>query len=165
MLDTVLGLPTHPLLVHGSVVLIPLTALLAAYVAWRPRTWRRSALPLTVLALVMTGLAFATTQAGERLEERLAESELIEAHAEIGELVPLLAIALLVCAAAMWLLRRRGADDATRDAGSTAGPTAAQRVVAIVTSLVAIAVIVWTIRAGHTGAEAVWKPIMDATQP
>lgn len=164
MFDTIIGLPAHPLYVHGAVVLLPLTALLVAWVSWKPRTWSRAAAPLSALALVMAGLAFATKQAGEALAERLDEkgNELIHAHEEISELVPILAVALLGCALAMWLLaRRRRADDddphtGSRPAQVAYATTPAERVVALLTTVVAAAVIVWTIRAGHSGAESVW---------
>lgn len=164
MLDTVLGLPAHPLLVHGTVVLLPLTALLVAWVAWKPRTWHRASTPLGVLALVMAGLAFATKQAGELLADRLGEegNELIHAHEEVGELVPILAVLLLLCVVAMWgVARRRHADDdgphtGSRPAKVASATTPLERVIALFATLVAAAVIVWTIRAGHTGAESVW---------
>ncbi|MBK7722779.1 MAG: hypothetical protein IPI32_11325 [Austwickia sp.] len=149
ILDTILGLPTHPLLVHGAVVLLPLTALLAAWVAWRPSAWVRASAPLTALTVALAGLAFATAQAGEKLAARLGDPERIHAHEEIGERVPLLAVLLVICAAAMWALSRRQTQ-----------PGTAERVLALVTTVVALTVMVWTIRAGHTGAESVWGPVV-----
>lgn len=164
MLDTILGLPAHPLLVHGTVVLLPLTALLVAWVSWKPRAWARAGLPLTLLALLMTGLAFATKQAGELLADRLGAEgdELVRAHEELGELVPILTVPLALCAIAMWVLaRRRRTDDGdphtgARPARMAFAATPLERVVALFSTLIAATVIVWTIRAGHTGAEAVW---------
>ena len=55
MLDTVLGLPLHPLVVHAVVVLLPLVALGVMALAVVPRWRARLALPLLGLLVVGFG--------------------------------------------------------------------------------------------------------------
>lgn len=51
MLDTLFGLPTHPLIVHATVVIVPAAALTVTVAAlWPPFRMRAGPLPL-VLAL------------------------------------------------------------------------------------------------------------------
>ena len=53
----------------------------------------------------------------------------------------------------LWLLDRRGARDLLT------------QIVAVVVIVAALITIGWTIRTGHSGAEASWKAIIDNTQP
>lgn len=104
-MDTISGLPWHPLLVHGVVVLGPLAALLlVAYVA-KP-TWRGGLKwPTVVLAVGSAALSKLAEASGEELQHRVmgaggAADQLIRKHAESGELagasLALLALATLV---------------------------------------------------------------------
>ena len=73
MLDTVFGLPVHPLLVHATVVIVPLAALtvLLARSGRRFRAWAGwGPLALAVAAVVLTPLS---TSSGEELEHRVGE--------------------------------------------------------------------------------------------
>ena len=72
--ETVFGLPVHPLVVHATVVLVPLTALvlLLAVLLPRFRAWA-GWLPLG-LAVVSTALAPISTSSGENLEHQLGET-------------------------------------------------------------------------------------------
>ena len=74
MLDTVFGLPVHPLLVHATVVIVPLAALavLLAAVWPRFRAWAGwGPLALAVAAVVLAPLS---TSSGEELEHRVGEA-------------------------------------------------------------------------------------------
>ena len=73
MFDTIGGIPMHPLIVHGVVVLVPLAALLVLLAALSPRVrgWAGILTPIVAtLALVMVPFA---TQSGEALEERVGD--------------------------------------------------------------------------------------------
>ena len=85
MFDTIGGIPLHPLIVHGVVVLVPLASLLVLLAALSPRIrhWAGILTPITAtVALAMVPLA---TQSGEALEQRVPESALVEEHAELGD--------------------------------------------------------------------------------
>ncbi|WP_243766817.1 DUF2231 domain-containing protein [Streptomyces sp. GC420] len=158
MFDTVSGLPVHPLVVHFTVV-VGLGAALAVAVAalWpRFRMWA-GPLPLA-LSIATLVLVPVSTQSGEKLEERVKETSLVERHAEMGEgLLPWVA-ALAVGAAVLYWMQRRAAR-----AGDAAGRPASARpravlVVAVLIALVgAVGTGVQTVRIGHSGAEAAWK--------
>lgn len=158
-IEEVFGLPAHPLVVHAAVVLLPLAALATVVLAAVPRL-RRSyaplALGLALAALVAVGLAQGS---GEALEERVEETELVEAHTSQGERVLPWAIGVVVAAAAVTavpvVLRRRP---------DTAAGTATA--VVVVLSLVAGAGATWTVvDVGHSGAEATWENVDDAIAP
>ena len=100
MLDTIFGLPVYPLLVHATVVIVPLAAAAVALAALWPRfrAWA-GFLPLllSVVALVLVPLS---TSSGESLEERVPEAALVERHAQMAEGLLPWAIVLVIGAAA-----------------------------------------------------------------
>ena len=108
MLDTIGGIPLHPLIVHAVVVLVPLASLLLLLAALSPRVrhWAGILTPITAtLALVMVPLA---TQSGEALEKRVeAETAVLEEHTELGDSLLYFVLVLAVLAWALWFLDRR----------------------------------------------------------
>lgn len=161
--DTIFGLPVHALVVHAVVVLLPLTALAAIAMAVRADWSRRIGLVTTVAALVCTGAAYVAGKSGEALQSRidtpLAKTihAQIATHASVGRQVKYVAFALLVVVALLWWLDRRSRDGGRR--------TALAVVLAVVTALVAVGAIVWTVRAGDSGARAVWSTTVKNTKP
>ena len=149
MPETVLGLPLHPLVVHATVVLVPLTAMLVLLTAVSPRV-RAWAGPLPLAGAVTSSvLAFLSTQTGENLERALPRNDLIEKHAELGEMLIWWALGMLVVAAAQYALTRRGRSVAK-------GVGIALLVAGVVVGLgttVQVALI------GHSGAKAVWDGV------
>ena len=157
MPSTIFGLPLHPLIVHATVVIVPLAVVSVVLAVLVPR-FRRWAGPLPALlslaALVLTPLSTAT---GENLEHSLPENALIQQHAELGDQLIPFTIALFVLAAAFWWLDRRrhtptGPGAETRDRTRTL--TAAVGVLAV---LVAVGTGVQVARIGHSGAKAAWS--------
>jgi hypothetical protein len=155
MLDTIFGLPIHPLIVHATVVLVPLAAiavLLTAY--WsRFRYWiGPGTVVLTLLAVVLDPL---TTQSGEALEHHLHRSELIERHSELADgLLPWL-IALAVAAVALYLWRpgvRRLLGDRTFPRWLIAG-------VITIATIAALGALIQVVLIGHSGAVAAWSNV------
>lgn len=164
MPSTVFGLPIHPLIVHATVVLVPLAVVTVAAAVCVPR-FRRWAGPLPALlglvALVLTPLS---TETGEFLEESLPETALIERHAALGDqLIPLTASLFVLATAFWWLDRRRRTGD---------GPGAQRRVqlrtvTAVVGGLALVAAVatgVQVVRIGHSGAEAAWSDTASASE-
>ncbi len=149
MPETVLGLPLHPLVVHATVVLVPLTALvlLLAVLAPRFRAWS-GWLPLG-LAGISTALAPISTSSGENLEERLGRTPLIEEHAELGQMLVWWCLGMLVVAVVMTLLSRRASGEKAPSKAVAVG-LAVAGVVASVGTMVQVALI------GHSGAESAW---------
>lgn len=166
-MSTVNGLPAHVLLVHAVVVLVPLTSLLVVLVAVWPAARARWAGLTAVLALVTLVAVPLTTEAGEWLEHRLPHSELIEAHAHLGDTMLPWAIGLAVVALAVVArsrligrARREGpgtmtAPRAQRAAGAVSG-TAVTVVIAVLAVGVAAGSVVTVYRIGDSGATASW---------
>jgi len=160
------GLPTHALVVHATVGLVPVAALLAVVVAVWPAARRRYGWLSVVLLAVATVLVPLTTESGESLERRVPHSNLVEEHAELGDSLLNFVLPLLIVTVALVLLARTGqrnkADGAPGGATSACPPRPgwlrfAVPVVAAVTVLLGIGAVVQVVRIGHSGAKAVWS--------
>lgn len=162
MPETVFGLPLHPLVVHATVVLVPLTALvlLLAVLVPRFRAWA-GWLPLG-LAAVSTALAPLSTSSGENLERQIGESELIERHAELGEMLIWWCLGMLVVALALTVLtRRRGSG---RSSEREARPSKAVAIgLAVAGVAVSAGTLVQVALIGHSGAESAWGDVASSS--
>ena len=165
MLDTIAGLPAHTVIVHATVVTVPVAAAVVLLAALWPRFRRWAGLLPLGLALLAVVLVPLATQSGESLEERVSETGLVERHAEMGESLLPWVIALAVVAAALaWLSwEARGTSG-----GAGAVPNASwrgSRAVAVVLALAALVAAAGTtvevIRIGHSGADAVWSSTVN----
>ncbi|MFL6127743.1 MAG: DUF2231 domain-containing protein [Mycobacteriales bacterium] len=191
MLDNVFGVPTHPLVVHFVVVLLPLAALTGIAVALVPALRRRYGGLVLLLTIGAVAAVPVAQQAGSRLFDRLsarfgpndaAEAGLMERHANLAhKLLPWALLLLLGVALAVLppLLARRMATAPPVPAavGGGAGAAAGERVdatatpgwtrpvavlAAAVTLVGGIVSLALVIRIGHLGSEAAWQRV---TQP
>ena len=90
------GLPAHPLLANGSIVLIPLVALLGIAMIVRP-AWRLTLGPWVVLlGFAMFAMTFFAVQTGEELQANVDSTQLIKDGAEMDDALRPIALALLV---------------------------------------------------------------------
>ena len=152
MLDTVFGLPIHPLLVHATVVIVPLAALTVLLSAVWPtfRAWAGwGPLALAVAAVVLTPLSTST---GEELEHRVGESSAVERHAELGDMLFWWVVPLAVLAAVLYWWHR----------SSRPGRGLAV-VVAVLPVLVAVGTLVQVVLIGHSGAQSAWGDVGAAS--
>jgi hypothetical protein len=158
MPDTVFGLPTHAIVVHATVVLLPLAALAVLLHAFWPVARRRLGVVTPLLAGVALVLVPLATESGENLEHAVGESALVERHAELADGMLPWAIALFVVAVGLWLLDRRwtrpGAGGRPRWVPILAGALA---VVAVVGTVQQVA------RVGHAGAKATWDGVVSTS--
>jgi hypothetical protein len=162
LLDTFRGLPVHVLVLHATVVLVPLVALgvgvVAAVPAWRQR-FARHALAASVLAVALVGV---TILSGRELRDRLALAAggqvdpAIERHESLGTTLFWFVLALAAAAAVLALVPRP-----TGRRRSVAGTSA----VAAVVVVLAAATLVQTVRTGEAGSSAVWESIVGSTDP
>ncbi len=155
------GLPAHPLLVHGVVVLIPLVAFAMILMVVVPRTRRSLVWATLLLAVVGAILTPLAAESGEELAEGVRETETLERHEGLGEAMTPFAIALAIGAsglAGVEMIGRRG------DRGAPNGP-ANHRAVLIAVSALAIvtagAAMAQTVFVGHSGAQATWEDSTD----
>lgn len=105
---------------------------------------------VVAVAAVGTVAAFFSRVTGEEFAERVGNPE---EHAEAGQLLPFIAVGFFVVLLLLWLLDRRGRRDLLT------------RIVGVVVIVAALILTGWTIRTGHSGAEATWKSIIENTQP
>lgn len=152
MFDTITNLPWHPLVVHAAIVLVPLGALGAVLVAIRAEWNRLHGFLVVATTFVAAGSSFVAKESGEKLASRVG---LPVDHAHWGKYVVVAAGLLFLSVAALWWLDRTHRE--TRPAYAKA-----LAVVQIVLAAVAFTVVVI---AGHSGAQAVWGPIVANTQP
>jgi len=150
-LTVINGLPSHVLLVHFLVVLVPLTALLEIMCALWPAVRRGHIVWLTlVLAVVTMVLTPITTEAGEWLYDlRRHPDPVLQEHAQRGGWLIYFAVALLAVAIALAVLQV-----SERRSGKRRLP--AQIAVALLAIAVGISSMVQLYRVGDAGAQSVW---------
>ena len=169
MLDTIGGIPLHPLIVHAVVVLVPLASLLLLLAAVSPRIRHWAGILTPIIATVALVLVPLATQSGESLEKRVEASPALEEHTELGDSLLYFVIVLAVLAWALWFLDRR-AQAAVGSAASdgTAAPPARSGLLTAVVVLSVISVLATTVqvvRIGHSGASASWSDVGAKTVP
>lgn len=145
LFGSVAGLPLHPLVIHASIVLIPLVAIGALIMSYLPSFSRRYGKLILVIALFAQLSLFLAKVTGEAFEEILDKD--MGNHAELGEIAPFITLPMVALIYLRWRLDRSGA---------TVGSVWVRRLTSlalIVASLASIAVIVLV---GHSGAESVW---------
>jgi hypothetical protein len=154
MLDTFQGLPVHSLIVHATVVVVPVAALTVALAAVYPRfrNWIGWFPPAAAVASIV--LVQLTTMSGKKLYARFERAGFltkdIQHHRSLGNLLIWLVIPMALIAIAAYVVQRR--DDASKVVVTLVAVLA---VVSAGTVSVDVALI------GHAGAKASWKPIID----
>jgi len=154
---TVLGLPLHALVLHATVVLVPLTVLVALGFALLPR-WRwLTRWPAAVASVVCVGLGFLTTTSGEALvHARPYLAALVATHRMLGTwlswvLVPFAVVTVV----AAWSLPGSTMLASGHGAQRSRLP-GADALLATLVVVAAVAVLTLVVLTGHSGAEAVW---------
>jgi hypothetical protein len=168
------GLPVHPLVVHGAVVLIPLTALVAvlflvprfrAALRW-PMVLLAAAALVSTYAAVLSGRNFEKTQVPESAEGTPL-ADVVDRHQELANQLLYMVIGFVIVVwIAAYVIRPVGetgpfpreSDDDVGEEGVTRLDDAARIVVAALVIVGAVAVGVQTYRVGEQGAKAVWNP-------
>lgn len=139
------GLPLHPLLVHGAVVLVPLVAIGALVMSYLPSFSRRHGKIILGLAVVAQICVFLAKISGEAFEEILNKN--VEQHAELGEIAPLVTIPMVVLIYLRWRMDR---------SGSTFGSVLIRRLTSVALAIASLASLVVIFLVGHSGASSVW---------
>lgn len=85
LLDSVFGLPAHPLLVHAAVVLVPLAAIGTIVIAFWSAARARVGWIVAGVGIVGFFFAYLAKQAGEALLATTRVTQLVEDHAEMGD--------------------------------------------------------------------------------
>ncbi len=149
MLQTIFGLPIHPLIVHATVVVVPAAALAVLLAAVWPRFRNWAGVLVPVLALAAVVLTPLSTSSGEALQGMVGNTHLIQEHAELADMLIWWVIPLLAGAVGVWWFRRRGVT-------SRRGLLMAASVVSVVAAL---GTTVQVVLIGHSGANAAWHGV------
>jgi hypothetical protein len=154
VLDTIFGLPMHPLIVHATVVIVPIATLLVGLAAVYPR-FRAWVGPVPALtALLSCVLVPLSTGSGEELQHRVGETSLVEKHQELADTLIWFVIPLAAVAVVGYWLHRRAADGHRAGKGLLA-------VVAVGAVVLSGATVVDVALIGHSGAKASWSKVTD----
>jgi len=147
--DTIGGLPLHPLTVHATSVLIPLSAIALVLLVFVPK-WRKAYLPLTVGALaVSVGLAFAAKQSGEALAARVGSPG---EHQALGDLLFPASIGLFFLGLAFYFFTK------------TEKPKWTLQLAGGLSTAAVAGVVILSVLVGHSGAQATWGDRISANQ-
>ena len=158
-LESLFGLPAHPLLVHAAVVLVPLAAIGTVAIAVWGAARRRIGWIVVVLGFVAFASALLAQASGEPLEEQVDESELAEEHGELGDTMPWFALPIPIFATGVMVLDRKRAKD---DAAGIVHPAWMGPAVIVVSAAAVLSSVVGTVRVaqvGHSGAKATWEDV------
>lgn len=138
------GMPLHPLLVHGAVVLLPLAAI--GFLVMFSSAKRSVRYGPAVLFVSTLGAIFAWLSmfSGHDLQNELGLGQ--RDHFRFGEILPWLGLGLFVATALLLGLDKQG--KGKRSGFGT--------IIAIIGGVVSIATLGLTIYVGHTGAQLVW---------
>ncbi|WP_229402776.1 DUF2231 domain-containing protein [Micromonospora okii] len=159
MLRDVNGLPTHVLVIHATVVFVPLLALLAAAYGLVPKWRARLGWAVTILAVLTPIVTVVSTVSGKALQETFQEKGFdpsllaqISAHADYGGRLLWFTLGLAV-ATILLLLVTRG-DRVSRL------PSWVPLLLTVVVIALGAAALVYVYLTGDSGAEAAWGQIL-----
>jgi hypothetical protein len=164
-LDSLFGLPAHPLVVHAAVVLIPLAAVGVCAIAFWPAARRRIGWIVLGLAFVGMFSGWLAKESGEGLEDTVKKTQAVEDHAEMGDSGTIAGGLVFLGAAgvmAVDVLEKRRASQSGATAGTGTGSGAGSTkvlgvVVGVVAVLFAVGGAARIVQIGHSGAKATWE--------
>jgi hypothetical protein len=175
MLDTVFGLPLHPLVVHATVVLTPVATLLVGVLAVVPRSRRRLAWPTVVACAVACVTVAAAAATGGSLEQQVGGNAAIAHHSQLAHVLVVWVLAMsaaaLLLAYVSWY--RAGAPVVSwlripPRLARQAAPAQLGRLVAVrwllpatsaLSLVTALGTLVAIVMVGHSGAQAAWAGV------
>lgn len=153
-LDTIFGLPTHVLIVHATVVLLPIAVIGAVVLVLRRSVIHRLGWITVLVAGVGTAAAWVSRGSGEQLASRVGYPQ---PHVDYGDDLPIHASVFFVLVLVYWLVARGIPGNRPRPWWVI--------VLAVAVLLGALGLLVSTIVTGHSGAEATWGAIIENTRP
>jgi len=168
--EYVRGLPFHALIIHATVVLLPLTALALVLAAFSASVRSRMGAVLPLAGIVSLVLVPITTASGSRykadLEAKGLKNPTLDRHAQLADQVLPWAIGLAVMTVVVYglvlvgrrLARQAGDRSAPARTGGVAisGRSPISIVVAVLSVAVAVGLVATVVAVGHLGATAVY---------
>ncbi len=152
-LDSIAGLPVHALVVH-SIILIPIVALAAVWMAIRPSFSRRFGVAVVIFAVIAFIASVISRLSGEQLASRIGYPD---PHTRLGNDLPIFIGVFALLLVIFWLFDRGVPGNRRRPIWL--------RVLAVAVVVAAVLAVWWTVLVGHSGAEATWKAVIENTTP
>lgn len=160
-LDSLFGLPAHPLVVHAAVVLIPLAAVGVCAIAFWPAARRRIGWIVVALAFVGMVSGWLAKESGEGLQENVKKTQAVEDHAEMGDSGTVAGGLVFLGAAGVMafdvLEKRRAAQSGAEGSAGAGSMRTLGVVVGVVAVLFAVGGAARIVQIGHSGAKATWE--------
>ena len=155
----VTGLPMHVLLVHATVVLVPLAAFCVVLSMVWPAARRRLGIVTPLVALVALVLVPVTVAAGAWLLARVDSTPRITAHMQLGGTLLPLVVGVFIVALAQWLWFRYGATqaDGLRSRLGTAGSRVVGAIAVVLVLGLCGGTVFTVVQIGESGSRAVWE--------
>jgi uncharacterized membrane protein len=152
---TVFGLPTHILIIHVTVVLVPLACLLTLAIAVRPKWRQRFGWWVAALAVLMVPVTYLTQLAGDQLYNHNTYLQTVAAqHKSLGNTLVWFVAAVAILALALVLAEKRGFAD----------HHAAMVIIAALAIGASAICLVRVVQVGDSGARAAWGGIVQTTK-
>lgn len=156
MPTTVFGLPTHVLILHLTVVGLPVACLATIAVAFRTKWRQKYGLFVAVLDVIMVAVTYATQLAGERFfnaDHGLASLPAVQHHKQLGQTLVYFVIGVAVLMILLVVADRAG--------------YAERHVVMVTVSALTIAAsaicLVRVVQVGDSGARAAWGGVIPSS--
>ena len=155
-INSLFGIPAHPLIVHAAVVLVPLVAIGTVITALWSRARGVFGWTVAVLSVGAFGAVGLAQKSGEALANHVEPTRLVREHVEMGEAIlpwafGIMAIACTVMALHWFVTRATAKDDK-----SPSWYRSVSIVLAVLAVLCALGGMVATYQVGHSGAKATW---------
>ena len=157
ILDSLFGLPGHPLLVHGAVVLVPLAAIGTIVIAFWPAARARIGWITAGLGVVGFLFAFLSKESGEALIETVSATAAVQSHADMGDWGVIGAFLVGGSACSIMLLDLFVRQRARRDLPELSITRPLGTLIGVFAVVLAIFGTVLVITVGHSGAKATWE--------
>lgn len=145
MFDSFMSLPVHVLVLHFTVVLVPMGAVGTVAVMVKPEWRTRFARYVAAANAGLLVLTFVTVRAGYALQTKLGGEVPNNDHEALAETLLWIMVALAVLSLVTWQATRR----------DNLAPAVMTGLAAVV-ALLAVVSIGYTVVTGHTGSESHW---------
>ena len=157
LLDSLFGLPGHPLVVHLAVVLVPIAAVGTLVIAFWGAARRRIGWIVVGLAFVAFVGCFLAKESGEALQNSVRHTEAVDAHVEMADGGTVAGLAVFVGAAGVMVVDLIVRQRTARKQSALPLQKQAPMIMGFLAVLLALFGSVRIIQIGHSGAKATWE--------
>jgi drug/metabolite transporter (DMT)-like permease len=157
LLDSLFGLPAHPLVVHLAVVLVPLAALGTIAIAFWDAARRRIGWIVVALAFLAFVGCFLAKESGEALQESVRHTNAVDAHVEMADGGTVAGFAVFIGAAGIMVVDLIVGRRTARNRPALPLQKQAPMIMGVLAVLLALLGTIRIIQIGHSGAKATWE--------